>query len=163
MTIGIGSGGGKIHAVTCENNKILLRRIDDAIGGDNASGQLGQGDTIRRGDGLNEMGDDLPTINLGSGRSAALIATGVKHTCALLDDATVKCWGENSAGQLGQGNVENRGDGLNEMGDNLPPVDLGSGRSALAISTGASHTCAVLDNATVKCWGDCYQDSFLIR
>ncbi|KAJ1479554.1 hypothetical protein T484DRAFT_1813836 [Baffinella frigidus] len=38
---------------------------------------------------------------------------GAYHTCAILDDATVKCWGLNSKGQLGQADTETRGDGIN--------------------------------------------------
>ena len=121
--------------------------------GRNANGQLGLGDQPARGDEPNEMGADLVTVDLGTGRTATAISAGNDHTCALLDDATVKCWGYNGGGQLGLGNTAPRGDGPGEMGDNLPPVDLGTGRTANAISAGDGYTCALLDNATVKCWG----------
>ena len=121
--------------------------------GDNSSGQLGVGDTNARGDGLGEMGDDLPTVDLGTGRTARALATGATHTCALLDDSTVKCWGDNFSGQLGYGNTNDRGDGPNEMGDLLPAVDLGTGRTAIAISAGNAITCAILDTGDLKCWG----------
>ncbi len=52
------------------------------------------------------------------------IAGGDYHVCALLDDATVKCWGANYAGQLGLGDTAKRGDGAGEMGDNLLVVPL---------------------------------------
>ena len=45
------------------------------------------------------------------------------------------------------------GDAADEMGDALPTVDLGDGRRAVSVSCGAWHTCALLDDATVKCWG----------
>ncbi len=121
--------------------------------GDNEYGQLGLGDTANRGDGANEMGDNLPVVSLGAGRTATAISAGYSHTCALLDNATVKCWGNNARGELGLGDTASRGDGANEMGDNLPVVSLGAGRTATAISAGGYHTCARLDNATVKCWG----------
>ena len=121
--------------------------------GKNNLGQLGLGDTSNRGDNSSEMGDNLTAIDLGSGRTATAIAAGNHHTCAILDNATIKCWGSNASGQLGLGNTSNRGDNSSEMGDNLPSVDLGSGRTAKAIATGDSHTCAILDNASIKCWG----------
>ena len=121
--------------------------------GDNGYGQLGLGDTANRGDDAGEMGDNLPAVDLGTGRTATAISAGDDHTCALLDNGTVKCWGANTIGQLGLGDTANRGDGPGEMGDNLPAVDLGTGRTATAISAGGSHTCALLDNGAVKCWG----------
>ena len=99
------------------------------------------------------MGDILPTVALGAGRTAVAIAAGEVHTCALLDDATVKCWGGNGSGQLGLGNTTSRGDNANEMGDSLPAVALGAGRTAVSIATKFDDTCAVLDDGSVKCWG----------
>ena len=120
--------------------------------GRNSYGQLGLGDRNDRGDGANEMGDNLPAVSLGTGRTAKAISAGGHHTCALLDDNSVKCWGGNSY-QLGLGDQNNRGDGANEMGDNLPAVNLGTGRTAKAIGVGFDHTCALLDDNSVKCWG----------
>ena len=39
------------------------------------------------------------------------------------------------------------------MGDSLLPIDLGPGRTVINIAAGGSHTCAVLDDGTAKCWG----------
>jgi alpha-tubulin suppressor-like RCC1 family protein len=121
--------------------------------GDNNSGELGLGDTSRRGDGSGEMGDALPTVKLGTGRTAKSVAAGSNHNCAVLDDHTVKCWGYNGAGHLGLGDGNERGDGPGEMGDALPRVQLGTGRTAKSLTAGFSHTCALLDNDAVKCWG----------
>ncbi len=137
------------YAFTCA----LLDNATVKCWGHNTRGQLGQGDTANRGDGPNEMGDNLPTVNLGTGRTATAISTGENFACALLDNATFKCWGANDAGQLGLGDTANRGDGPNEMGDNLPTVNLGAARTATAITTGEHHSCALLDDATAKCWG----------
>ncbi|HMQ26612.1 MAG TPA: hypothetical protein PKA98_11545, partial [Acidimicrobiales bacterium] len=134
--------------------------------GDNQTGQLGQGDTDDRGDDAGEMGGTLPAVNLGSGRTATAITTGRNHTCVRLDTANVKCWGDNQEGQLGLGDTANRGDGAGEMGGFLPPSAVGTGRSALAVTAGNDHVCVVLDNATLKCWGDNtsgrlgYEDTF---
>jgi len=120
--------------------------------GQNDSGQLGQGDSKNRGDGGGELGDNLPAISL-AGQAVAISAGGY-HSCALLDDGAVQCWGANKYGQLGLGDTKNRGDSGNQMGSSLPRVELGKGRTAVNISAGNLHTCAALDNGALKCWGD---------
>ncbi|GEN13214.1 Alpha-tubulin suppressor [Myxococcus fulvus] len=122
--------------------------------GDNEQGQLGLGDLQRRGDNAGEMGDALPTVNLGTGRTAKALAVGLSHSCAIVDDGSVKCWGNNGSGQLGLGDTEHRGDSAGEMGDALPVVSLGAGRTAKAVVAGEFHTCALLDDDSVKCWGN---------
>ena len=99
----------------------------------------------------------LTGINLGTGRTATSISVGTNHTCALLDNASVKWWGDNYNGQLGIGNNTGNnlriGDDSGEMSQ-LSGINLGTGRTATAISAGGTHTCALLDNASVKCWGN---------
>ncbi len=121
--------------------------------GSNVDGQLGLGDTQSRGDGPGEMGGSLPSVNLGTGRTATQVCVGTLHTCAILDDSTLKCWGFNSEGQLGLGNAQTKGILPTQMGDALPAVNVGTGRHATAIACGAAYTCAVLDNGQVRCWG----------
>ncbi|MCX6130155.1 MAG: hypothetical protein NTX25_13950, partial [Proteobacteria bacterium] len=107
----------------------------------NTSGELGYGDSLVR------YVPDSAAVQLGSGRKALAVSTGFNHTCAVLDNGTVKCWGGNSSGQLGYGDTTNRFS---------PPeqsLDLGAGRTALAISTSQDSSCALLDNGSVKCWG----------
>ena len=101
-----------------------------------------------------ELGDALPFVDLGTNRYAVKVAPGGEHTCAILDDGSVKCWGLNDRGQLGVGDSTNRGTTAASMGDALPTVGLGTGRTAVDIASGDDHTCVILDNATVKCWGD---------
>ena len=127
---------GKYH--TCARLEKGAVRALKCWGG-NTYGQLGLGDTNHRGDGLEEMGDSLPAVQLGTGRSAVAVALGDYHTCALLDDATVKCWGYNLWGELGQGDKKQRGIREGEMGDNLPAVDLGFGRSAVQLAAGTRN------------------------
>lgn len=118
--------------------------------GFNDYGQLGLGDTRSRGDDPDEMGANLPPVDLGSGRHAKAIALGVRHTCAILDDDRVKCWGMNAHGRLGLADLEARGDAPGEMGDALPYVDLGDGRTAVAVAAGQAHTCALLDDRSAS-------------
>lgn len=167
--------------------------------GSNQFGQLGLGDTAARGDGANELGNSLPVVDLGTvrasaharsgcwaglvcclgaigadareecltrsserdtsvfsqnsfclaccashsqGRTAKAAALGSTHTCALLDNGQIKCWGngyatgpatkvaigvfiQNDGGMLGYEDVKVRGDGPGETADNLLAVDLG--------------------------------------
>jgi E3 ubiquitin-protein ligase HERC3 len=100
------------------------------------------------------MGNALPSVSLGAGRTALAVTAGMLHTCALLDNGSVKCWGDNSNGQLGLGDTVPRRNGTpDEMGDNLPAVQLGLDRTAKAIAAGAAFTCALLDTNQIKCWG----------
>ena len=105
--------------------------------GDNFYGQLGIGtnidSTVQR------------VVDLGVGRSAVSISLGQSHTCAILDNGNLKCWGKNSFGQLGISSTSDQ---------NTPQlVDLGPGRTAVSVSLGNEHTCAILDNGSLKCWG----------
>lgn len=92
-------------------------------------------------------------VNLGSGRSSIDLCTGSNHTCAVLDNGDVKCFGRNNRGQLGQERTGDIGTGSSSMGDNLPITDLGFGRTATKIACSLESTCAILDNGKVKCWG----------
>ena len=121
--------------------------------GANGEGQLGLGDTDARGDAAGEMGDALPAVSLGTGRTAVAVAAGTDHSCAVLDDGSLKCWGAGANGRLGLGDQDSRGDAAGEMGDALAAVSLGSGRTAQAVAAGDAHTCAILDDATLRCWG----------
>lgn len=121
--------------------------------GANGRGQLGQGDGRARGDQRNELGDNLFPAALGTDRSAVAVTAGAAFTCVLLDDGTVRCWGSNQYGKLGTGGSGDRGDQPGELGDRLPTVHLGTGRTAVRLAAGADTACAVLDDASVKCWG----------
>lgn len=74
------------------------------------------------------------------------LSAGVAHSCALLVDGTVQCWGYNQFGQLGDGTA------VEERTTAVDVVDLGG--SAVAIEAGDVHTCAVLAGGGVRCWGD---------
>lgn len=117
--------------------------------GANSFGQLGQGDTTARGTMPASMGDALLPVPLG--QPAVAITAGYSHACAILADGSVRCWGQNDHGQLGIGSTNNIGDQAGEVAA-LSAVDLGTGRTAVAIDAGG-HTCVVLDNGGIKCWG----------
>ena len=83
------------------------------------------------------------------------VSAGVEHSCVILKDGKVKCWGGNSSGQLGIGSTASIGISATQMGSSLSAVDL-KGVAAVSIAAGSGHTCAVLSDFTAKCWGDNY-------
>mmetsp|Transcript_117765 Transcript_117765/g.333815 ORF Transcript_117765/g.333815 Transcript_117765/m.333815 type:complete len:538 (+) Transcript_117765:78-1691(+) len=98
-------------------------------------------------------GNDLQSVDLGNSASAIAVACGQLHTCAVLDTGKVKCWGGNHKGQLGYGDTQSRGDNAEQMGSNLPNVDLGSSSPAVNVWAGQLHTCVLLEDHDVRCWG----------
>src|SRR6478752_2449684 len=98
------------------------------------------------------MGSALPSLDLGSGATVEEIRAGTRHTCARLNTGAIKCWGENTFGELGLGDTASRGDKPGEMGDVLPAVNIGPER-ALSLELGYANVCVVLESFRVKCWG----------
>ena len=89
----------------------------------------------------------LAVLLSAGGANAASVSVGSYHACAVLNDGKLMCWGTNEKGQLGIGVT-----GGNAW---LPQaVDLGSGRTAKAVSCGKDYTCAILDDDTLRCWGE---------
>ncbi|MGB0152334.1 MAG: RCC1 domain-containing protein, partial [Candidatus Poseidoniaceae archaeon] len=106
------------------------------------------------GDGGNNTDQYSPvSVDLGTGRTAVAISAGSWHTCAILDNGDLKCWGYNAYGQLGDGNI---GAGFSRNTPNSTAINLGTGRTAVAVAAGEAHTCAILDNGDLKCWGKGY-------
>lgn len=156
VDVGIGRQVSKVSAgvsFTCA----LLDNGRVKCWGDNEYGQLGNGaGDVPVGDTAGQMGDALPYVDLGTGVVVKDLSTGSYSSCALLDNDSVKCWGDNLFGVLGYGDQDNRGDGPNEMGDALPPVDFaGSGveRVHVAKPLAGQHSCAILKTGALKCWG----------
>ena len=120
--------------------------------GDNDHGELGYGiTTAQLGDSPTTTPDKNGTVDLGAGNTAVAISAGADHTCAILQNGHVECWGNGANGQLGYGNTNSIG--LTDSPGSVGPVDLGAGRTATAISAGLTDTCARLDNGSVQCWG----------
>ena len=121
--------------------------------GYNAYGQLGLEHTNVIGDNPGEMGDALPFINLGTGRTVKKLSCGVNYNCAILDNDKLKCWGYGGWGNLGYEATAYKGNVPGTMGNALPYVDVGTGRTVVDVKASYYSTCAVLDNNDVKCWG----------
>lgn len=103
-------------------------------------------------------------VNLGSGSYVIeKVGIGQSHTCALMmfpDEGNIKrmkCWGSNNYGQTGNGIIQAGtviGDNASEMGDSLPYVFFGSNSITVKdMAVGANHTCAILSNNNIHCWG----------
>lgn len=102
----------------------------------NNVGQLGNGAT---GDLL------LPTlIDLGVNYiNASLSATFGFHTCGITTAGVLKCWGDNTYGQLG----------VNGTTSSLVPVIVNAGTLYQEISATYTNTCGITTTGTLKCWG----------
>ena len=132
------------------------------IQGKNQYGQLGYEDTTTRGDGANEMGDNLPTVNLGTDFDVADFEVMEYSTCALSTSDSggeIKCFGRNEYGQLGYGDTTNRGATVGSMGDALSVVNIGSGFTETGLrlaanSNGRSYHVCVFEESSellLKC------------
>ena len=64
------------------------------------------------------MGAGLTVVPLGAGRTAVAVSAGRLHTCVVLDGGELKCFGANTAGQIGSGGTVALGDAASELGEN---------------------------------------------
>ena len=103
--------------------------------GNNAFGQIGDGSTTSR---------NTPVLIDQMSGSVQQISVGYTHTCAVLTDKRIKCWGQNNHGQVG---LLCRQEFCSE------PVYVPDLYDAVKVTTGVSHSCALLTDATVRCWG----------
>jgi len=126
-TPGVAAGGS--HTV------VLLADGTVKAWGDNSSGQLGNGTTVS---------SSTPISVSGLGGPAIAVAAGTSHSVALMADGTVKTWGYNNYGQLGN----------NTTTSSTTPVTVtGLGGTVIAVAAGGNHTAALLADGTLKAWG----------
>ena len=109
--------------------------------GRNTYGQLGYGDTANR------LSPPSTVVNLGTGVTAKQLYTGGSHTCAILANDTIKCWGLNNYGQLGYG------DSTYRYSPPLTTVNIGTGVVPRSMCLGDSYTCVLSTAGGIKCWG----------
>lgn len=105
--------------------------------GDNDIGRLGSG---------NKLATTVPTDVVGLSSGVIAIGTGVNHSCAILSTRTVKCWGHNYEGVLGDGTR-----GIDES--KSTPVDVLNINNAAELFLGSAQSCVKLIDNTVQCWG----------
>ena len=140
-------GGGFAHSC------VILDTGKPQCWGGNYRGELGTGDAFAYGGAqFSRPMLTLPAVDIGGATVKSLAASSEHHVCALLTDASVRCWGGNAAGQLGLEDTQDRGKTPNSMGSALPAIDLGADDSALEVCVGLLHSCALLVDRTIKCW-----------
>lgn len=100
---------------------------------------------------LEDMGSNLVPVPLGGCEHGYVkdITSGEDHTCVLMSDGSIACWGANEDGQLGNG----PGPGTSSTGE-VTWVDFGgSNLTASQVSCSENYCCALIES-DVKCWGD---------
>jgi alpha-tubulin suppressor-like RCC1 family protein len=104
--------------------------------GYNKNGELGDG---------TNTDSNRPVSVRGLEHGVESIEAADDHTCAVLVNGSVKCWGFNLYGQLGDGTAVDR---------NVPVDVVGLTRGVAAVAAGWGHTCAMMPEGGVKCWGN---------
>lgn len=107
--------------------------------GRNREGQLGNGGST-----------DSPAVvdTAGLGGPVRAIAAGYFHSCAVLEDGRVKCWGSNEYGELGNGGATGSG------ARSTLPTDVLGISDAVDVVAGRYFSCALRASGGVRCWGD---------
>ena len=132
---GLGSG---VIAISAGGNHSCALTGAGAVWcwGSNADGEIGDGTTTNRLE---------PVLVSGLAGGVASIAAGSRHTCAVTTAETMRCWGRNADGQLGDGTTTTR---------LLPVPAAGLWRGVVAATAGNNHTCAITTSGGMSCWGD---------
>jgi alpha-tubulin suppressor-like RCC1 family protein len=86
-------------------------------------------------------------VQVGNATDWAQVTTGLYHTCAVKKDGTLWCWGGNIAGQLGNDSIA-----VLPTAQTKDPVQV-TGTTWKSVSAGQSHTCAIMLDGTLWCWG----------
>ena len=119
----------------------LLNTGNITCWGRDNSGQLGNGTTT------GDITTPPDPITLPTDTTATAITAGDNHTCALLNTGNITCWGNDTSGQLGNGNTTGN---ITAPPD---PITLPTDTTATAITAGDNHTCALLNTGNITCWG----------
>ncbi len=115
--------------------------------GKNDHGALGDGTMMNRPSptGVSSLTDvaQIAAGGLFEQDTCVLRPSPPQHSCARLFDGTVRCWGDNREGQLGDGTLMT----------STTPVKVKGLEKVTAIALRRQHTCALLATGTVMCWG----------
>src|SRR5207249_713922 len=112
--------------------------------------------TTPRGATAASMGNALTPSLIGGGYVVTLVALGSHFTCAVLNTNTLKCWGQGSEGQLGNGQTQDVGRSSGEMAT-VAPITIPNGTGGVfgmyALAAGDHHACVAFDDGQLGCWG----------
>ena len=114
---------------------------------DDSSDMLG-----RRGLTWSKTGGIIGPVTIKGIQNAVQVSVGYSHACAVLRTGSVKCWGENDYGEIGDGKMWN-GNPDNVLTD-LSPVFVKGIGNARAVAVGFGDSCALLSDGSIRCWGD---------
>jgi alpha-tubulin suppressor-like RCC1 family protein len=141
--LSIGAGG--YHSCAVIQGTAAGEGASAVCWGKNAQGQLGTGSTSPT-----FSISPLPVAGLSSG--VASLAAGFQHTCALLINGSVCCWGSNDHGQLGLGFFSDANSPVSS-----PALVTGLPAGVVQVAVGGYHTCALIGDGSVFCWGRCIE------
>lgn len=133
--MGLGPGIAAAISAGGSGGCALTRGGEVRCWGENVHGEVGDGTKAPR---------LAPTLVADLGTSALDVSFGGSHACALMRGGTVRCWGDNGDGQLGDGTQDER----------TRPVLVTGLFDVTRISAGEQHTCAIRAGGEVWCWGD---------
>lgn len=97
----------------------------------------------------NEVAQDGCEQDCVPSTGVAKVAAGDQHSCALFHDGRLRCWGSNTYGKLGYGNLDSVGD--DETPASVGDVDVGA--DVVDVACGREHTCVIVEGGAVRCWG----------
>ena len=131
-------------AITTGDNHSCALHQDGSLScwSHNTWGQLGNGQSA--GDREDDSADSSVPVQVEGIADATAITASSSHSCALHQDGTISCWGNNEWGQLGDG-TDN---------DSSVPVRVVGIADATAITASSSHSCALHQDGTISCWGN---------
>ncbi|KAA0156172.1 hypothetical protein FNF31_05942 [Cafeteria roenbergensis] len=152
LTVGPVSLGGNAVAVAAgaAHSLVLLDNGNVLAFGDGASGRLGYGDALTVGDTSQTLPSMQGPVSLGG--NAVAVAAGEEHSVVLLEDGTIRAFGNGGSGRLGYGDTSNVGDTSGTVPSEQGAVSLGG--NALAVAAGKEHSLVILEDGTVLAFGN---------
>ncbi|KAA0156174.1 hypothetical protein FNF27_06796 [Cafeteria roenbergensis] len=152
LTVGPVSLGGNAVAVAAGtyHSLVLLDNGSVLAFGYGTYGRLGYGDTLTVGDTSQTLPSMQGPVSLGG--NAVAVAAGEEHSVVLLEDGTIRAFGNGGSGRLGYGDTSNVGDTSGTVPSEQGPVSLGG--KAVAVAAGEEHSLVILEDGTIRAFGN---------